>query len=309
MTADRLRPHDGPVLDRSRDDLADLTAEQVEAATRRIVADALAEDLGEIGDLTSVATVPPDVRGEAAFVARAAGVVAGVGVVEEVCAQVDAAIDVAMVVADGDRVVRGDVLGTLSGPLRSVMTAERTALNLLTKLSGVATATARFVDAVEGTGCAVRDTRKTTPGMRVLEKAAVGAGGGRRHRVGLHDSILVKDNHVAAAGGVAEAARAALEHAAGAVHVQVEVTSMTELDEALAVGVVDVLLDNFTPDEVRVAVEHVAGRARLEASGGIDLDTVRSFAEAGVDRVAVGALTHSSPALDIALDVTVVTGG
>jgi nicotinate-nucleotide pyrophosphorylase (carboxylating) len=271
-------------------------------AGRRVVAEALAEDLGDRGDVTSRATVPPGATGAARLVARADGVVCGVDLVRETFAQVDAAVRVDLTVADGDTVARGDVLGEVIGPLASVLTGERTALNLLTHLSGVATATRRLVDAVAGTGCDVRDTRKTTPGLRLLEKHAVRVGGGVNHRVGLHDALLVKDNHVAAAGSVTAAVTAALANADG-LPVQVEVASLDELDEALAAGADDLLLDNFTPAEVRVAVERVAGRATLEASGTIDHTTARAYAETGVDRVAVGAITHSARVLDIALDV------
>jgi nicotinate-nucleotide pyrophosphorylase (carboxylating) len=257
-----------------------------------------------------VATVPAGLPGEASLVARADGVVAGCELVARVFAAVDPDVEVDLEVVDGDRVTRGQVLGRVRGPLRSVLAGERTALNFLTHLSGIATRTRAFADAVAGTGCAVRDTRKTTPGLRLLEKVAVRAGGGVNHRVGLHDALLVKDNHVAAAGGVAEATRRALAAADGR-HVQVEVTSLAELDEAVDAGARDVLLDNFTPAGCAEVVEHLAARqlperVLLEASGTIRLDTVADFARSGVDRVAVGALTHSAPQLDIALDVRVV---
>lgn len=276
--------------------------EDLATAGRRVVAQALAEDLAGRGDVTSRATVPPAAAGTARFVARADGVVCGVDLAREAFAQVDPQVHVELRVADGDTVARGDVLGEVTGPLASILTAERTALNLLTHLSGVATATRRLVDLVAGTACAVRDTRKTTPGLRLLEKHAVRVGGGVNHRVGLYDALLVKDNHVAAAGSVTAAVTAALANPDG-LPVQVEVDSLDELDEALAAGASDLLLDNFAPDEVRVAVERVAGRATLEASGTIDATTVRDYAETGVDRVAVGAITHSARVLDIALDV------
>jgi len=300
----RPRPHPDVPLD-----LSTLDPDELAAATARVVAAALAEDLAEVGDRTSLATVPAEASGRAELLARAEGVLAGSAVVAETCRQVDPTIDVELRMADGDAVAVGDVVAVLAGPLRSVLTAERTLLNLLTGLSGVATLTRRFTDALEGTGCVVRDTRKTTPGLRLLEKAAVRAGGGVCHRVGLHDHVLVKENHVAAAGGVGPAARAALDHAAAAdvpVHVQVEVTTLAEAEEALAEGVVDLLLDNFTPQRLADAVVAIDGRAGVEASGGITLATARAFAEAGADRLAVGALTHSAPALDLALDVTQV---
>jgi nicotinate-nucleotide pyrophosphorylase (carboxylating) len=282
-------------------DLADLDPADLDRARRRAVARALAEDLGDRGDVTSLATVPAGTTGTADLVARAAGVVAGVDVVRVVFDQVDPRVRVSLDVADGDRVEAGQVLGTVTGPLRSILTGERTALNFLCHLSGIATRTRAFVDAVAGTACAIRDTRKTTPGLRLLEKAAVRAGGGHNHRVGLYDAILVKDNHVAAAGSLTAAVEGAL--AREGVHVQVEVASFEELDEALALGVTDVLLDNFTPDQVRQAVQRVGGRAALEASGTIGLEHVGAYAAAGVGRVAIGAVTHSAPNLDIALDV------
>lgn len=287
------------------------------------VARALAEDLDvaldatpvtrRAADVTAGATVPADLLGEASLVARADGVVAGCDLVRRVFAAVDPDVDVSLEVADGASVTRGQVLGTVRGPLRSVLAAERTALNFLTHLSGVATRTREFADAVAGTGCVVRDTRKTTPGLRLLEKAAVLAGGGVNHRVGLFDALLVKDNHIAAAGGVTAATRRALEAADGR-HVQVEVTSLSELDEAVDAGARDVLLDNFTPDGCAEAAAHLAARdlderVLLEASGTIRLGTVAGYAASGVDRVAVGGLTHSAPQLDIALDVRAVADG
>ena len=276
----------------------DLLAEAVRDAVTR----ALAEDLSGRGDVTSEATVPADLRGTAELVARADGVVCGLDAVRETFARVDPGIDLQLAVADGASVRRGDVLAAVEGPLRSILTAERTALNLLTHLSGIATETRRFVDAVAGTGTAVRDTRKTLPGLRLLEKHAVRVGGGANHRIGLYDAILVKDNHVAAAGSMRAAVEAALTSPAG-VHVQVEVASLDELDDAVAAGAVDILLDNFTPEEVRLACGRAGDRASFEASGTIDLATVRDYAEAGAQRVAIGRITHSAPALDIALDV------
>jgi nicotinate-nucleotide pyrophosphorylase (carboxylating) len=288
---------------------ATLDDAEVAAAGRAVVRRALDEDLGVGGDVTSLSTVPPDAVGRATVVARSAGVVAGVDLVALVYDHLDPRVSVEAEVVDGAHVRAGQALLRLAGPLRSVLTGERTALNLMTHLSGVATLTAAYVAAVEGTGCVVRDTRKTTPGLRLLEKAAVRAAGGVNHRIGLSDALLVKDNHVAAAGGVGSATRAALAGAEGR-HVQVEVDSMAELNEALDAGARDVLLDNFDVDETRRAVDHVRqrepvdGPVLLETSGGVTLDTVRAYAETGVDRIAVGALTHSAPQLDIALDVT-----
>jgi nicotinate-nucleotide pyrophosphorylase (carboxylating) len=292
---------------------ATVPADALEAAARAVVVRALDEDLDVGGDLTAEATIPPDTGGRARLIARADGVVAGLGLVALVYDHLDPRVEVHLTAADGDPVHHGDVVAEVSGPLRSVLTGERTALNLVTHLSGVATLTARYVEAVAGTGCVIRDTRKTTPGMRLLEKAAVRAGGGANHRLGLSDALLVKDNHVAAAGGVAEAARAALAGARGR-HVQVEVDSPEQLEQAIDAGARDVLLDNFDPDETAGAVarvrelERTHGRILVESSGGLGLDTVRAFAEAGVDRLAIGALTHSAPQLDLALDLDPIDG-
>lgn len=286
-----------------------LDPDAVARAGRETVARALAEDLDDAGDVTARATIPAELSGRAELLSRADGVVAGLRLVVEVYAQHDPEVRVELLVADGDRVTVGDVLATVTGPLRSILTGERTALNLVTHLSGVATATRALVDAVEGTGCVVRDTRKTIPGMRLLQKAAVAAGGGVNHRLGLSDALLVKDNHVAAAGSVTAAVAAALAGAEGR-HVQVEVDSLAELDEAIAAGARDVLLDNLDPEATRQAVERCRAwgdergeRVLLESSGTIRHDTVRAYAEAGIDRVAVGAITHSAPQLDLALDV------
>lgn len=297
FTAD---PPDVPV------DLGVVDAGARSRIARRVVARALTEDLDGQQDLTSALTVPIGTTGRALLVAREDGVLAGLELVREVCDQVDHRLEVTLNHFDGDRVRSGTVVGEVAGPLRTLLTAERTFLNLVCHLSGVATRTREFADLLEGTNCVVRDTRKTTPGLRLLEKHAVKVGGGANHRIGLHDAVLVKDNHVAAAGSITAAAQAALSGVPEGVHVQVEVTSMDEAEEAMAAGVVDLLLDNFTPDEVRAAVEQIDGRAAIEASGGITLDTARAFAEAGADRLAVGALTHSAPSMDLALDVVEV---
>ena len=261
---------------------------------------ALDEDLGA-GDLTSRAVVPEDSRADGVVIAKADGVVAGLEVAAGVFLTADRALDVELRTADGDAVASGDELLAIAGDARAILAAERVALNLLGRLSGVASLTARYVAAVEGTGTRILDTRKTTPGLRALEKAAVVAGGGTPHRFGLYDAILVKENHIRVAGGVGEAARRALAGAPDGVMVEIEVESLEELDEALAAGVGRVLLDNMGPDALRAAVERTAGRAELEASGGITLESVRAVAEAGVDFISVGALTHSAPALDVSL--------
>jgi nicotinate-nucleotide pyrophosphorylase (carboxylating) len=280
------------------------------AAGRRLVEIALSEDLGGPGDLTSAATIPPDARGEARLVVREPGVVAGLWLVAEVYHRVDPHIEVRLSASDGEHLDAGGLAAVVTGPLAGVLTGERTALNLVGHLSGVATATRAYVAAIDGTGCTVRDTRKTTPGMRLLEKAAVRAGGGRNHRIGLFDALLVKDNHVAVAGSVTAATRAALDAAAaaGGVGVQIEVDTLAQLDEALQAGACEILLDNFTPQQAADAVARVRSSDHgstvvLEASGGIDLSTARAYAEAGVDHVSVGAITHSARQLDVALDV------
>ncbi|MQA94455.1 MAG: L-aspartate oxidase [Streptosporangiales bacterium] len=272
-------------------------------AVAATVAAALDEDVWEAGDLTSRATIPAGHTATGDLVARAGGVVAGLPVAAAVFARTSRGrAKVVRHVADGARVRRGDVLMSVTGETRTLLEAERTALNLLGLLSGVATATRRWADAVQGTGAVIRDTRKTVPGMRVLQKYAVRCGGGTNHRMSLSDAALIKDNHVLAAGGVAEAYRAV--RASGAdVPVQVEVDRIDQIEPVLVQGATDILLDNFTVPELQAAVELVAGRARLEASGGLTLEEARDVAETGVDYLAVGALTHSAPALDIALDL------
>lgn len=272
------------------------------AAIQRVVATAFAEDLGTGGDVTTEATVPPGRVGSGWVVAREPGVVAGLAAAEAAFVHREAGVTVTAECRDGQEVHRGAVLAWVEGELGAILTAERVALNLLGRLSGVATLTRAFVEAVAGTGCQVRDTRKTTPGLRLLEKAAVVSGGGTNHRMGLSDALLVKDNHVAAAGGLAAAVRRALEKA-GDRPVQVEIDRPDQLEVALAAGARDVLLDNFPPAELRRAVRAAAGRVQLEASGGITLETVRGVAQTGVDRVAVGALTHSAVWLDVALEL------
>lgn len=264
---------------------------------------ALAEDLDGGVDVTTVATVPADQRSILELVARASGVCAGAPMAAAVFAEVcgpDARIEIRT--EDGSRVERGTVIVSVHGSTHDLLRAERPALNLLGHLSGIATVTRLWVDAIAGSDARIRDTRKTTPGMRRLEKYAVRCGGGVNHRMSLSDAALVKDNHVVAAGGVAEAFEAVRSRFPG-LDVEVEVDSLEQLDEVLEAGADLVLLDNFTPDEMRRAVAVNAGRARLEASGGLSLDVAADVASTGVDYLAVGALTHSAPVLDIGADL------
>jgi nicotinate-nucleotide pyrophosphorylase (carboxylating) len=263
-----------------------------------IVRRALAEDVGS-GDVTTRATVPAGARARARITQKQPGVVFGIDAAEATFRQLDPSIESARLVQEGEWREGGPVL-ELEGSAAALLTGERTALNFLQRLSGVATLTATYVRAIEGTGARVLDTRKTTPGLRDLEKAAVAAGGGNNHRAGLYDVILIKENHAAMAGGVAQAVRAARRTAPG-VPLQVECRDLEEVDAALAADAPRLLLDNMTPAELRDVVARVRGRAELEASGGITLETIREIAESGVDFVSVGALTHSAPALDLSM--------
>jgi len=260
---------------------------------------ALAEDLGE-GDVTTAAVVPEGARARARIEQRTAGVLSGLEVAEQVFLRLDPELSWRAHAPEGQWREPG-IAAEVSGAAAPILGAERVALNLLGRLSGIATLTARYVRAVEGTGAEILDTRKTTPGLRELEKAAVAAGGGVNHRLGLFDAVLVKENHSALAGGVGEATRRALERAPEGIPVEVECATLAEVEEALGAGAPRILLDNLAPDELRGAVELVRGRARLEASGGVTLETVREIAETGVDVISVGALTHSAPALDVSL--------
>jgi nicotinate-nucleotide pyrophosphorylase (carboxylating) len=265
------------------------------------VARALAEDLGE-GDVTTAATVPADARARALITQKAPGVVFGLQAAEQTFKQLDPDVLVTRLVDEGRWREQGDVMA-LEGLARALLSAERTALNFLQRLSGVATMAARCVAAIEGTGAQILDTRKTTPGLRALEKAAVAAGGATNHRAGLYDALLIKENHVAIAGGVAAAVSLARERAPD-LALEVECRTLDEVDQALASGAPMIMLDNMSPDRLREAVGRVAGAARLEASGGVTLDTLRDVASTGVDFVSVGALTHSAPALDLSLILT-----
>ncbi len=264
---------------------------------------ALSEDLDGGADVTSLATVPQDAVATGDFTAREAGTVAGLQIAEAVLSVVSSdAFTVERHVADGDRVEAGQKLLSVTSNTRELLTGERSALNILCRLSGVATATRAWADALEGTKARVRDTRKTTPGLRALEKYAVRCGGGVNHRMSLSDAALVKDNHVVAAGGVAQAFKAVRE-AYPDLAIEVEVDTLHQVREVLAAGADLILLDNFTPAETAEAVAIVAGRAALESSGRLTLDNARAYAETGVDYLAVGALTHSSRILDIGLDL------
>lgn len=266
---------------------------------------ALDEDLGRAGDVTSNATIPPDHRSAGRVVARARGRIAGLAQATRAFTLLDPSVELRLLAVDGDDVAPGDRLAEVAGPTRSLLAAERTCLNLLGHLSGVATATAEMTRRIDGTRARVVDTRKTLPGLRALQKYAVRCGGGANHRFGLDDAALIKDNHIVAVGSVAGAVKAARAAVGHMVKIECEVDSLGQLDEALAAGVDAVLLDNMTPDELRTAVARVAGRCVTEASGGVTSETVRAIAESGVDLVSVGWLTHSAPQLDVALDLVV----
>jgi nicotinate-nucleotide pyrophosphorylase (carboxylating) len=275
-----------------------LPHELVEAA----VAAALAEDLGLAGDITSETTIPAGARASGVIATRKAGVVAGTQLVEAAFKALDAETSVEVLIADGGQLKPGDVIARVSGNARALLGAERVALNFLGHLSGIATLTRAYVDKIRGTRARIIDTRKTTPGLRAFEKHAVRAGGALNHRFGLYDAILIKDNHIAAAGGIAKAMTGIRSRAGHMVKIEVEVTTLAELDEALAQKPDAVLLDNMPVPMLKAAVDKVAGRTVTEASGGVTLDTVRQIAETGVDLISVGALTHSAPSLDVGLD-------
>jgi nicotinate-nucleotide pyrophosphorylase (carboxylating) len=280
----------------------------VRTAIRRF----LEEDIGP-GDATTSRVVPPGANAAGTIVARERCVVAGLPLADAVFKELDPTVSVEHLAADGEAVEAGTALARLRGPAAPILTGERLALNLLQRLSGVATMTRRYVDQVAGTSASVSDTRKTTPGLRVFEKYAVRMGGGRNHRLGLHDGILIKDNHIAVAGGIEQALRAALARPDACGPVQIEVGSLEQLDAALAVGVDGVLLDNLPPETVAVAVARIRAHPSgascwIEASGRITLANIRAYAQAGVDTISVGALTHSAPSVDIALDFDAIAG-
>ena len=278
-----------------------LSSAEIESAAATVVALALAEDIGS-GDVTTEALFERDDRCRAQILLKQPGVVAGLPVVQAVFRQLDAALELKLIVTEGDELpVVPCELARLEGRVWPLLAGERVALNLLGRLSGIATLTRRFVDAVRGTGVRILDTRKTTPGLRALEKYAVEMGGGVNHRFGLYDAILVKDNHLRLAGGVREAA---LRLRSGrSLPLEIETDTLDQVACALELGVERILLDNMSPAEVAGAVELVAGRAQLEVSGGVTLENVRAYAETGVDSISIGALTHSAHSLDVSLEV------
>ena len=273
------------------------------AYVKSIVRSALAEDVGT-GDITTMLTIPEQSESTGVVIAKQDGVIAGLQLAAATLHAVDEQIVVEEVVRDGARVSSGDTIATVSGRTRGILTAERVALNFLQRMSGIATMTSRFVELVSHTKARIADTRKTAPGLRLLEKYAVTVGGGVNHRLGLYDGILIKDNHISAAGGIGAAVRAAKKGAPHTLRVEIEVSSLNQLDQALQAGADAVLLDNMPPDLIKQAAELAAGTVITEASGGVTEDNVRQIAETGVDLISVGALTHSAPALDISLQIT-----
>lgn len=272
--------------------------------THELIDRAFAEDIGS-GDHTSLSTIPADARGAAHLLVKDHGILAGLELAQAICARSDQALHLRPLLLDGARIAPGDIAFTLQGPTRSILLVERVLLNFMQRLSGIATLTRRFVDAVEGTGCRVLDTRKTTPGLRAMEKWAVRIGGGMNHRMGLYDMMMIKDNHADFAGGIAMAIQRAMayqrEHDL-ALPIEVETRNLKEVEQVLATGGIQrIMLDNFTTQDLRKAVDLIHGRFETEASGGITLATARSYAECGVDFISVGALTHSVPSLDLSL--------
>lgn len=269
--------------------------------TEAFVRGTLAEDLGDAGDITSAAVIPADARFHGVMDSRDAIVVAGLDIAAAFFRSLDPGVEIEMLVKDGDGVARGTDLMHLSGLARAMLTAERSALNTVQHLSGIATLTRRYVDAIAGTGAILLDTRKTIPGLRVLEKYATRMGGAQNHRMGLWDAAMIKDNHVAVAGGVGEAVRRAKD--AGIASIILEVDRVDQIEPGLAAGATHLLLDNMNVTDLRAAVALVAGRVPTEASGGVNLDTIRGIAETGVTYVSVGRITQSAPAADIGLDL------
>jgi len=265
----------------------------------------LAEDLGRAGDITTLATIPASARTRAVIAARERGVIAGSDLAIAAFRRLDQSIRFDTHVADGVSVSKGDVALAIEGPARAILSAERTALNFVGRLSGIASLTARYVEEVKNTKARIVCTRKTTPGLRAFEKHAVRCGGGFNHRFGLDDAILIKDNHIAVAGGVTKALRAAKAFAGHLVKIEIEVDTLDQLDEVIHEGADVVLLDNMTPAQLKDAVVRLKGKMLTEASGGVTLETVAAIAESGVDMISVGALTHSAKVLDLGLDIVI----
>ncbi len=277
-------------------------AQDTELVVRQAVARALAEDIGP-GDITSRLTVPAALEGRGEFIAKQAGVLSGLAVAAECFRQVDAGCSFSALKLEGEQFEAGEVLAVVEGPAHALLAAERTALNFLQRLCGIATLTRRFVDAVAETGVRIVDTRKTTPGLRALEKAAVRAGGGHNHRFALYDGILIKDNHIKLAGGVRRALETAKAGRPVTLRIEIECCSLPQVQEAVEAGADIIMLDNMSPEQMRQAVALVAGRAVVEASGGVSLQTVADVAATGVDIISIGKLTHSAPAVDISLEI------
>lgn len=266
---------------------------------------ALLEDWGRAGDVTSQATIPADRQATAVIASRKPGILAGLALAESAFRQTDVRVTFEPLMADGDRLEKGSVVARMSGPARAILSAERVALNFACHLSGIATATARFADLIAHTRADIVCTRKTTPGLRAFEKYAVRCGGGSNHRFGLDDAILIKDNHIAVAGGVTAAIEAAKAFAGHLVKIEVEVDTLDQLREALGCAPDVVMLDNMSPDQLAEAFAIAGGKVLLEASGGIEADTVKAVAEAGVDLISSGWITHSAPILDLGLDIEI----
>jgi nicotinate-nucleotide pyrophosphorylase (carboxylating) len=283
----------------------DIIATLPSILVREAVRAALKEDLGRAGDITSIAIIPPEAQADAAIVARKPGVLAGLALADAAFREIDPTVRFRAEPEDGDRLDTGTVVARVDGSARAILAAERVALNYLCHLSGVATTTAALIARVAHTRAKICDTRKTTPGLRAFEKYAVRCGGGANHRFGLDDAILIKDNHITVAGSVDEAIRKARSFAGHLVKIEIEVDNLDQLREAMEANPDVVLLDNMPVDTLRRAVKLVAGRAVTEASGGVTLDTVAAIAETGVDLISSGWITHSAPALDLALDVVV----
>ena len=270
----------------------------IDDAVRR----ALREDLGDAGDMTTDIAIPADASAAAAVAARKAGTISGMDVARAAFMELDPSISMQIAKSDGARVSPGDVIARFDGATRAILTAERVALNFLGHMSGIATATAALVDAVAGTKAKIACTRKTTPGLRAFEKYAVRCGGGVNHRFGLYDAVMIKDNHIAACGGIQKAIAACRAAVGHMVKIEVEIDGLDQLDAALAGGADIILLDNMSTDDMRAAVKQTAGRAILEASGNVTINTVRAIAETGVDVISSGWITHSAPCLDLGLD-------